>query len=373
MLPTLGVRHRLAVPIALLLSLGWATGASAAIARQETVTAASTASPTTLPSIQGGTSQTYVLFIATDPANVVSAVSGGGLTWTLQKDQCGAKLVTAERVWTAQGSPGSAFQVQITYGGGSGELAAVLSRYSGVASVTGAAGENTNGPGGSCGTGPANGNVQLTLTSTQANAVFTIGVAPNAENVVSFKSGYAAVGSQSAGSSSKIQNTYVYDRTFASPTTDQFTATTDIGKAKWATAGIVLVPTVVVGPNLTFALSVNPSTSSPPGTDLAYTTTFTNSGTAPAQTVVITDPVPAYTDFKVGSETHNLGTTGLTVVVAYSNDGGSTWTYTPVSGAGGAPVGYDRLVTNIRWTFSGSLSQTAPNNTGTAGATMRIR
>jgi hypothetical protein len=126
-------------------------------------------------------------------------------------------------------------------------------------------------------------------------------------------------------------------------------------------------------PDMVMAEAVSPSGTQPPGTDLAYTTTFTNSGTAAAQSVVIADPIPANTDFKVGSETHNLGTTGLTVVVAYSSDGGTSWTYTPTSGAGGAPAGYDRLVTHVRWTFSGNLSQTGPNNTGTTGITMRVR
>ncbi len=126
-------------------------------------------------------------------------------------------------------------------------------------------------------------------------------------------------------------------------------------------------------PSMSLAEGVTPSGTQLPGTDLAYTTTFANVGTAGAQSVVITDLVPAETDFKVGSETHDLGTTGLTVVVDYSSDGGSTWTYTPASGAGGAPAGYDRLVTHVRWAFTGNLSQTAPNNAGSTGVTLRIR
>jgi uncharacterized repeat protein (TIGR01451 family) len=126
-------------------------------------------------------------------------------------------------------------------------------------------------------------------------------------------------------------------------------------------------------PKIDLVEIVSPSGPPSPGTNLAYITTFTNTGTAAAQSVVISDPIPANTDFKIGSETHNLGSTGLTVVIAYSTDGGSTWTYTPVSGAGGAPAGYDRLVTNVRWTFTGNLSQTGPNNSGTTGVTMRVR
>ena len=126
-------------------------------------------------------------------------------------------------------------------------------------------------------------------------------------------------------------------------------------------------------PTVDLVKAVTPTGSQSPGTDLAYTVTFTNSGNATAQSLVITDPVPANTDFKVGSITNNLGTTGLTVAVAYSDNGGSTYVYTPVSGGGGAPAGYDQSVTNIRWTFTGNLSQTSPNNAGSVSFTARIR
>ena len=125
--------------------------------------------------------------------------------------------------------------------------------------------------------------------------------------------------------------------------------------------------------NLVLSKAVSPTGSQLPGTDLTYTVTFTNSGGAAASSFVIGDAVPANTDFKVGSVTNSLGTTGLTVVVAYSNNNGSTWTYVPVSAGGGAPAGYDRNVTNVRWTFSGSLSQTSPNNTGNVRFIARIR
>ena len=133
-------------------------------------------------------------------------------------------------------------------------------------------------------------------------------------------------------------------------------------------------------PNISLTKSVTPSGTQLPGTDITYTVAFTNGGGAPASSFVLTDPNPAtvlkindYTDFKVGSVVNSLGTTGLTVAVAYSSNGGATWVYTPVSGAGGAPAGYDRNVTHVRWTFTGSLSQTSPNNTGSVAFTTRIR
>ncbi len=128
-------------------------------------------------------------------------------------------------------------------------------------------------------------------------------------------------------------------------------------------------------PNVGLQKSVTPTSASQlvPDANLTYTIAFTNTGTAAAASLVITDPLPANTDFKVGSVSNTLGTTGLTIVVAYSNNGGSTWTHVPASGGGGAPAGYDRNATNIRWTFSGNLSQTSPNNTGSVSFTARIR
>jgi uncharacterized repeat protein (TIGR01451 family) len=126
-------------------------------------------------------------------------------------------------------------------------------------------------------------------------------------------------------------------------------------------------------PNVGLLKSVSPGGTQPPSTDLTYSIAFTNTGNAPAISLVITDPIPANTDFKVGTVTTSLGTTGLTVTIAYSSNSGATWTYTPVSGGGSAPAGYDRNVTNVRWTFGGNLSPTSPNNTGSVGFTVRIR
>ena len=113
----------------------------------------------------------------------------------------------------------------------------------------------------------------------------------------------------------------------------------------------------------------------PPGSDIDYVITFTNSGGSFASSFVITDPIPANTDIKVGSESHTTPLpTGLTgVTVEYFHSPTSTWITNPVSGGGGAPAGYNRDITSIRWTFNGNLSQIAPNNTGFVRFTVRIR
>jgi uncharacterized repeat protein (TIGR01451 family) len=113
-----------------------------------------------------------------------------------------------------------------------------------------------------------------------------------------------------------------------------------------------------------------------PGTEISYVITFKNTGDTAAQQFVLVDPgaATAYklndnTDFKVGSVTTTLGSLS-TVAVAYSNDGGATFTYTPTSGAGGAPAGYDRNVTHLRLTFGGSLNS---GSSGSVAFTTRIR
>jgi uncharacterized repeat protein (TIGR01451 family) len=118
-----------------------------------------------------------------------------------------------------------------------------------------------------------------------------------------------------------------------------------------------------------------------PGTDLTYTMTFTNKGGASVNFSSLNDPNPSSglkintnMYFKIGSASSTLTGTGLTLSsIKYSNDSGTTWTYTPASGAGGAPAGYDGLVTNVQWNFTGSLSQVAGNNTGSVSFVARIQ
>jgi uncharacterized repeat protein (TIGR01451 family) len=127
-------------------------------------------------------------------------------------------------------------------------------------------------------------------------------------------------------------------------------------------------------PDVRLVKSVSPNGSAPPGTDLVYTINFDNRGGSYASNFVITDPVPQYTDFKVGSIITSPGTTGLSVTIWYSYDGGTNFVATPpVVGGGGAPAGYNRLVTHVRWQFTGNLSQITPNNAGSVSFTVRIQ
>ena len=128
----------------------------------------------------------------------------------------------------------------------------------------------------------------------------------------------------------------------------------------------------LIKPNITTAKAVNPSGTQPPGTDLTYTVTITNDGSDDAVNAAIVDSLPVEVEFQVGSVVNNLPV-GITVTVEYSNDGASTWTYTPVSAGCGAPTGYDGCVTHIRWTLQNNLSSIGPDNTGTVEFVARIQ
>ncbi len=127
-----------------------------------------------------------------------------------------------------------------------------------------------------------------------------------------------------------------------------------------------------VRPNLTLSKGVSPSGPQPPGTDLTFTITLTNTGTSNATSAEVVDTLRPTVQFKVGSVSTSLPA-GISFVVEYSNDGGATWTYVPASGACSAPAAYDRCVTGVRWRLLNSLSATPPDNSGTVSLVASIR
>ncbi|HEV2147978.1 MAG TPA: DUF11 domain-containing protein [Longimicrobiaceae bacterium] len=125
-------------------------------------------------------------------------------------------------------------------------------------------------------------------------------------------------------------------------------------------------------PALTLARSVLPSASSPPGTDLTYTLQFGNGGEADASGVVVTDLLPAQLLFKLGSLQETLPA-GVSATVAFSADGGASWSYVPASGECSAPAGYDACVQRIRWTLAGTLPADPALSAGSFRFVARIR
>lgn len=128
------------------------------------------------------------------------------------------------------------------------------------------------------------------------------------------------------------------------------------GSAYGATDAVTDVTTIVAG-NLVLVKSVTPAGAQLPGTELTYRTDYSNVGTADLTSIAIYDAMPAWTQYRVGSAAQGTLAPGVTAItIEFSNDGGATWTYVPVSGGGGAPASFDANVTNVRWTLTGTLA-----------------
>lgn len=151
-----------------------------------------------------------------------------------------------------------------------------------------------------------------------------------------------SVGNATAGS---IDTLVLTARAVDSP------ATSDTGK----------LAVTVIRPGLAVEKSVNPGGTPPPGANLTYAITLTNTGTENAVNVVHVDSLPAQIGFQVGSVSTTLPG-GITGTVEYSSDGGTTWTYVPVSAGCSAPAGYDYCVRAIRLSLDNPLSSVGPNN-----------
>lgn len=126
-----------------------------------------------------------------------------------------------------------------------------------------------------------------------------------------------------------------------------------------------------VFPTLSLAKSVAPVGVLAPGTDLTYTLSFSNVGEYSAEGVKVEDAVPSQVFFKLGSTAQALPS-GIAASVEYSSDGGTSWSYPPVSGGCGAPTGYDGCVNRVRWVLTGTLAAGA-SSAGTAEFVARIR
>lgn len=102
-----------------------------------------------------------------------------------------------------------------------------------------------------------------------------------------------------------------------------------------------------------------------PGEVIGYATTLMNLAEAPAHYVLVSGQIDA--ELALRLDAFGAGTpfrfvegeepSGLALgTVEFSNDGGATWSYVPVSGGGGAPEGYDAAVTHWRISMVGVMN-----------------
>jgi len=128
----------------------------------------------------------------------------------------------------------------------------------------------------------------------------------------------------------------------------------------------------VAVPNLLIVKSADKA-SVMPGDIITYTETITNTDSAgTATSVVVTDSLSPYVQWGLNSYgagvafqfVNGTPSSGLALgTPVYSNNSGATWVYTPVSGGGGAPAGYDGNVTNWSIPMSGTMNANGANFT----------
>jgi hypothetical protein len=123
--------------------------------------------------------------------------------------------------------------------------------------------------------------------------------------------------------------------------------------------------------NLELTMTITPDAGSKDHAELAYELDYKNISTNLLVNLVIENPIPEHAQFRVGSATKGTPPDAITEVTPlFSNDGGRTWNYNPVSGGGGAPRPYDASVTHVRFMLSGVL---APGVSSTTGVGFKVR
>jgi uncharacterized repeat protein (TIGR01451 family) len=124
-------------------------------------------------------------------------------------------------------------------------------------------------------------------------------------------------------------------------------------------------------PLLTILKSADKASANP-GETIVYTVRVVNTGDGPGISVVLRDDLSPYSAF--GLDTYGPGlpfsftdsspASGLTPgTPEYTSDKGATWLYTPTSGGGGAPAGYDGNVTGFRLPMTGTMNANGANFT----------
>ncbi|GFO67214.1 hypothetical protein GMLC_07930 [Geomonas limicola] len=137
-------------------------------------------------------------------------------------------------------------------------------------------------------------------------------------------------------------------------------STGNAGAGSAASATLIVTP----APVLCVSKTVTPSVAAP-GQLVTYSDLISNPSSGYAISVVLTDVVSPYAYWSLNAYgtgvlfqfSEGTPASGLTLgTPVYSKDGGATWSYLPSSGAGGAPAGYDGLVTNWKIPMTGTMN-----------------
>lgn len=203
------------------------------------------------PSIGGGTDQAYVALIGLSGGEDVSGVTGGGLTWTQQVMQPGGRSQSAIELFTAFGSPVSAFTVTASIVGSASAAILIVMRVSGADTTTpfeDAVGHNTNGENGSGAGGTDNDVPEVTTGSTRFESMHVAGLNPRNNTISVADSDYiqqAFIGPAGAGGNTIRAGLFTFIKT---ATGDDLFNVTISADDDWCCAGIIIRRALVVTP-----------------------------------------------------------------------------------------------------------------------------
>src|SRR5581483_1300596 len=203
---------------------------------------ATSSSFTTTGTLPAGNNLLYVVGVTIN-ANRSPSVSdnGPGLTWTLQKNQCGGRGGSSATIFTAYGSSASAFTITVSVGTAS-RLAIVGTAFRNAdptTNIESVHGDNSRGLDGSCSGGTNNKAMhQTSLISTNARSQYVVVAATLSSTISTFPVNYTQLTTY-AGASSNIA--YLVNSTLSSAGTNDFWSTLS-GNTDWSTAGLVIVP-----------------------------------------------------------------------------------------------------------------------------------
>jgi len=318
----------------------------------------------------------------------VSASGGGTLTGTTSATTSGSGTTASTTFYS---TPNTALTLNDTKAAGPTPLTGYLSSLTCTNAFTGpGATPNASLPNGLMTTNtsitPAPGDditcsftnarkVNLTLRKNWINALVNDAVNITATGLTTLSSTANTASEIDSGAVQyvRVGDVITFAETFASGTAANYTAslactgtsglsgsTRTIGSAD--TALICTYTNTFTGlPLLSILKSAN-SANANPGQTITYTVQITNTGVGSGANVVLTDNLSPYSAF--GINTYGTGipfsftdaASGLSLgTPEYSNNNGSTWLYTPVSGGGGAPADYDGNVTNWRIPMTGTI------------------
>ena len=124
--------------------------------------------------------------------------------------------------------------------------------------------------------------------------------------------------------------------------------------------------------NFELVMTITPVAENRENAELAYRMDYRNISDNLLVNLAIENPIAAHTQYRVGSATKGTPPKTITEVMPlFSNDGGLTWNYSPVSGGGGAPRLYDANVTHVRFMLGGVLTPGMASTVG-VGFTVRV-